>query len=472
MSSQKFNGLGCFGGQDVCGGEALGLRRLEPVEDASLDLHQVGRLLNGARAALGPRPLDENVLDAPIGHLEPNAEGRSGLRLSAQLDHARIGGTGHGDDPAPVAPDLGQNGVHESSRHVHSLGEGAVAERLGENANAVAETGVVGDVPALPAEHQPRRALRVLGKVAVVERLQPGPPQFAAHLGQQLVPAVGEDAWVGVGVQGRGIRDRIAVAGSVGRVQVHDHVGVPPVVDVGEHGPHLGRLRLHAVAVEVEPLPIGALADGVGTVLAASVAVLRSESVVAVAVVDRGRDQHDLLKDAALGLARHIAQHHQHDFLAFNLACVDVGLNVDDGLAGAARLFGCVNRRDAGDHERDVLAARALADGLHQVRCPQLLQLVEEGQHVGVVGGLSVLGALGPGQRPRIALNQSETKGEKGKTVHGALLPDSGAVTAVGGRPSRFRSPPLCVTLRFGPRTPPRSNRQRPGPKSRRGRGA
>ena len=128
------------------------------------------------------------------------------------------------------------------------------------------------------------------------------------------------------------------MAGAVGRVQIERHVRVVVGHQLRD-GASFWRVELHVIAIEVEPLRVGALA------LAAHRAVLRAavverEALVAVGVVDR-RDQEDhRLQPVVVPARGEVAQQHLRAFLALHFAAVDVALDVDAQLAGAATACG------------------------------------------------------------------------------------------------------------------------------------
>ena len=123
------------------------------------------------------------------------------------------------------------------------------------------------------------------------------------------------------------------MARAVGRVQIERHVRVVVGHQLRD-GARFGRVELHVIAIEVEPLRVGTLAlSAHRPVLRA--AVVEREPLVAVGVVDR-RDQEDhRLQPVVVPARGEVAQQHLRAFLALDFAAVDVALDVDAQLAGA-----------------------------------------------------------------------------------------------------------------------------------------
>jgi hypothetical protein len=97
------------------------------------------------------------------------------------------------------------------------------------------------------------------------------------------------------------------VIAAVGGVKVDEHVRLPR----GKHRERrssLRRLGLDVVAIEVERVRVRPLSNERRAVLGRPVALLRSDALVAVGVVDRHRDEDDRVEDVVLLLKEEVAQ--------------------------------------------------------------------------------------------------------------------------------------------------------------------
>ena len=182
---------------------------------------------------------------------------------------------------------------------------------------------------------------------------------------------------------------------AVGGVQVDHHVRVE-VVQQPHHRARLRRLELDVVAVDVEPLRVGARA------LAADRAVLEAAAgqrdlLVAVGVVVGVHEQHHRRQPVGVLARGDVADQRQHRLLALDLAGVDVGLQVDAqpvrGQHGGRPRVG--DAADHGQQQRPALEGVAEGRDVHEVRGG--VHRVEERLHVVVAAGLGEVGAFGAG---------------------------------------------------------------------------
>ncbi len=184
------------------------------------------------------------------------------------------------------------------------------------------------------------------------------------------------------------------MAGAVGRVQIERHVRVVVGHQLRD-GASLWRVELHVIAIQVEPLRVGALALAAhGAVLRA--AVVEREALVAVGVVDR-RDQEDhRLQPVVVPARGEVAQQHLRAFLALHFAAVDVALDVDAQLAGAShRLRRRARRADHRQRDGALLVGRPHRRQVHAVG--RLVDRLEKGHDVGVLAGVAIVRFLGNG---------------------------------------------------------------------------
>ena len=127
----------------------------------------------------------------------------------------------------------------------------------------------------------------------------------------------------------RRIRQRVTVDAAVGRVEIHEQIGIP-LVEHRQRAARLRRVGVDVVAIEIPARRVLSRADQLGSVLRAAIACLRAEFLVAIGVVDRLHDQHDRVEHVLLFVEQQIAQQRLHRLFAFDFAGVDVRLDVRD----------------------------------------------------------------------------------------------------------------------------------------------
>ncbi len=246
------------------------------------------------------------------------------------------------------SPDL----LDERRGDVDPAFEVEVAVGLGENGDAVAQPGIVVAEARAMIERPP-------GGVSRVGRIDARALASAAALGREVAVVVGAEAGllehrgldrgqhplalerdqpgVGIRIQDGRIGQVVRVIRAVGRVQIDEHVRIPPGHQLHQRS-RFATLQLHVVAIEVETLRVLSRADtGHWAVLRG--AVLDAHLLVAVGVVVGG-DQHDQLPGQRLQIARHeTAREHQDGFLALDFAGVNVGLHEDQRPVQLVRRF-------------------------------------------------------------------------------------------------------------------------------------
>src|SRR5262249_1737784 len=89
------------------------------------------------------------------------------------------------------------------------------------------------------------------------------------------------------------------------------------------------RLRLHVVAVQVESLAVGTLPNLRGAVLLWAVRRLRSDTLVAIGVVDRDYHKHERVEHIGPRARDQIEEGGEHGLFPLDLARVDIGVYVD-----------------------------------------------------------------------------------------------------------------------------------------------
>ncbi|MFO0985481.1 MAG: hypothetical protein U1E76_27740 [Planctomycetota bacterium] len=424
--------------QEHVDGRAHRLREDEARRDAHLaagteaieHLHLVGRRALRV-AALVPHQ-HGLLLAAPI-HLAADGERRARLQVEVAIERTHLLGVlGH----------VGEHGPHEVIGRLDPRLERRVRVRLAQHRHAAARTDVVGEVARQVLEGLEARRRRLLIEVAVVEQLEPVLlAHRLAHVGQQAVAHPLARVGRRQRHERRRVRERVAVIAAVGRVQVHRQVGVPWHEHVLEQRLELAALGLHAVAVQVEALGVRAHAHLLRAVLAAAVLGDRTEAIVAVGVVVRHDEQHDLAQQLVVPGQGQVAQHHERSLLALHLARVDVRLDVDHRPAEPPRLLRRGDHRLARDHERQRASLGRGADRLDRDRRARSLQLVEEREHLGVrrraLVGVCFRNGL------RIA-GEREARGEQeGGERQGGLL-------VSGGRTARVYHPTPARTCARG----------------------
>ena len=130
------------------------------------------------------------------------------------------------------------------------------------------------------------------------------------------------------------VGQRVAVKRAVGRVAVDDDRRVPLVEQLHQR-PHLGAFQLDEIAVEVEAGRIGADADAVRRAVLLR-PMLGIDLLVAVRVEIRAENDDEVLEQRLRRAEGDVPGEHLQRFLAVDLAGVDVGLGVDDELAGSS----------------------------------------------------------------------------------------------------------------------------------------
>ena len=135
-------------------------------------------------------------------------------------------------------------------------------------------------------------------------------------------------------------------------------------------------------------------------VLRAAVARLRPPLLVAVGVVDRLDDEHDRVEHVLVLVEQQVAKQRLHRFFAFDLAGVDVRLDVGDRSAEPPRLGGRRDQRTRGDHVRQLASFDRLADRAGRDLGAERLQRIDERDDVVVVRRLGEVRALGARERP------------------------------------------------------------------------
>jgi hypothetical protein len=157
------------------------------------------------------------------------------------------------------------------------------------------------------------------------------------------------------------------VNAAVGRVQIHEQVGIPRV----EHGKGPAGFRsvgADVVAVQVPARCILSRADQLGAVLGAPVSGLRSPFLVAVGVVDRFNDQHDRDEHVLVLVEQEVAQQTASRF-AFDLAGMDVRLMYATGRPSRRAAAGVVTSGGC-DDVRQLASFGGLADDPIEIVAP------------------------------------------------------------------------------------------------------
>ena len=140
--------------------------------------------------------------------------------------------------------------------------------------------------------------------------------------GKQVIAQEVRDSRRGVGVESDLVREVETVVGAVGGVQVDGHVRIVLGQQPG-HGARFRRLQLGAVTVEVEVLRVVALAHASHRAMLRT-AVAHVHPLVAVGVVDRRDEQHDILEPTGALAPGQRTQQPERGFLTLDLAGVDV----------------------------------------------------------------------------------------------------------------------------------------------------
>ncbi len=184
------------------------------------------------------------------------------------------------------------------------------------------------------------------------------------------------------------------------------------MADAALHQAHLRALLAHVVAVQVDPGGILAGTGTQGAILAAEMfdlqlAVLRIDAVIAVGVEQRRHQQGEAVQKRAMTPAEQIAHQHQGRLFSLHFAGVNAALNQYHGQPRTHRILGCEAAMIGENQERQKAPFRGAAEIRDaQPRVAPDAQRLDERQHVGMGGGLTVAGALGARQRALVKKRQ------------------------------------------------------------------
>jgi hypothetical protein len=300
--------------------------------------------------------------------------------------------------------DPSEHFAHERIRRGDAARERVVRIRFDEDGDAPAKTVIVGSEPRATVVRLPcdaRRRVRIehvdlragAREVAVGEHVDAmgrlhAPPDV---LEQRAPEGVGRDRRL---AQRRSIRQRVPVQTAVGRVQIDEHVRVP-FAKSGERRARFVRLRLHVIAVQVEPFGVGTLPDELRPVLLRALAFLGTDSLVAVGVVDGDGDEHEVVEHVLVGREREIAHQRQDRLFAFDLTRVDVRLHVHDGAAERAGFRRRAHERTRRHHVRNVPPLARSSQGRDVHRGAALRKGSQESDDVLVARGFGVSRSFG-----------------------------------------------------------------------------
>ena len=328
-----------------------------------------------------------------------------------------------------------QHGGHERLHRPHAALEREVAVDLGQHGRPPPKADVVRQEARLGAEAVPAGAV-AHGLAPDARQVAVMPCEEAAR--GERVGDGGQEALAQEGVGGarrgrverRRVRDVVGVRRAVRRVEVEHEVGV-----VGAHEPDeraaLGRVELHEVAVEVEPLRVRPLPHPLdGPVLVGP--VTRVDPLVAVGVVDGRDEEREVVGPAGVLALRECAEERERGFFARHLARVDVRHDEHARLPGAPHgLRRRPRRADDGQRQRPPLGRlpeRGQVDALR--RRPDR---IHERPHVGVRRGLTEARALGARlERVERGLGgregREEGEDEREAAEHGHGVGDAGKI--------------------------------------------
>ena len=202
---------------------------------------------------------------------------------------------------------------------------------------------------------------------------------------------------------------------AVGRVQVHEHVGVPRI-EHGKRRARFGRVGLHVVAVQVESRRVRPGADHFRSVLRAPVAGLRRQPLVAVGVVVGQRDQHDGVEHVGARFEQQVTDQGLEGFLPFHFARVDVALHEHDRTPGPPRRLGRAEQRPGHDHVRQVATLGGLAHHAHSHGAPQPSQAVDERRYALVRRCFHIVRALSLRSRASLRVARQGSQHRRGNS--------------------------------------------------------
>jgi hypothetical protein len=168
----------------------------------------------------------------------------------------------------------------------------------------------------------------MVAKVAVVVRAPAVQRLHRLANGRQQTFALERaDPSVSVRIEWRRVSKVIAVIRAVGRVQIHDDVGIPARQQRDQRS-RFCRLELDEVAIQIEAVRVLTRADTTdGTVLLGP--VVETDAFVAVGVVDRSKQPDRRFQKPLQISSGHATSQVQHGLLALDLSGVDVGHHED-----------------------------------------------------------------------------------------------------------------------------------------------
>ena len=124
-----------------------------------------------------------------------------------------------------VAHDL----LDERLGHFHPAGKIKITVRFRQNRDAVPQADVVVAEARPVIEGAPGEGTAFVEVPVIVSAECMTLSDGRAHLRKQALPGVGDEAAVGVGSQRRRVGQVVAVERAIGRVQIDDHMRIPPL---------------------------------------------------------------------------------------------------------------------------------------------------------------------------------------------------------------------------------------------------